>query len=162
MEKIHSLIETYPGFWQFFKYAAAGGVGTVINVTLFYVFSWKLFPALKADDWFVTLFKVDIIDVEDSKRSRNAMLDNFCGFLVANAVVYALSIMWIFETGKHHWLVEIALFYAVSGISVVLGTGMMGWLIRRYGMMTTYAFCTNFISALLINFAARKYFIFKG
>jgi len=38
----------------------------------------------------------------------------------------------------------------------------MGFLIRRYGMRTTYAFVTNIIAALMINYAMRKFFIFKG
>ena len=45
---------------------------------------------------------------------------------------------------------------------MVLGTSMMGWLIRRFGMQTTYAFGANLVSAVLINYAARKFFIFSG
>ena len=72
------------------------------------------------------------------------------------------NIYWVFEAGRHHWLVEVGLFYAVSGISVAIGTGLMGWLIKRYGVRTTYAFVSNIVTAVLINYAARKFFIFKG
>jgi putative flippase GtrA len=54
------------------------------------------------------------------------------------------------------------LFYAVSGISVLIGTVLMGILIRRFGMLTTYAFVTNIITAVMINYAMRKFFIFHG
>ena len=90
------------------------------------------------------------------------MSDNFLAFLVANRVPYLINIYWVLQPGKQHWLVEIGLFYAVSGISVGIGTVMMGWLIRKYGMRTTFAFGANLVSALFIKFAARKYFIFSG
>jgi hypothetical protein len=38
----------------------------------------------------------------------------------------------------------------------------MGFLIRRFGMLTTYAFGANILAALLINYVMRKFFIFNG
>jgi len=35
-------------------------------------------------------------------------------------------------------------------------------LIKRFGMLTTYAFGSNIFAALMINYAMRKFFIFKG
>jgi hypothetical protein len=64
--------------------------------------------------------------------------------------------------GRYHWIVEVVLFYLVSGAALVTGTAMMGFLIRRFGMLTTYAFGSNIFAALLINYAMRKLFIFKG
>ena len=58
--------------------------------------------------------------------------------------------------------IEVLLFYLASGISVVFGTALMGWLIKRFDMRTTFAFGANLVTALLINYAARKYGIFKG
>ena len=37
-----------------------------------------------------------------------------------------------------------------------------GYLIRRHGIRTTYAFGTNILTALLINYAMRKFVIFSG
>ena len=59
-------------------------------------------------------------------------------------------------------MIEILLFYAVSGISVFLGTMLMGILIKRFGLLTTYAFGTNIFTAVMINYAVRKFFIFSG
>jgi hypothetical protein len=38
----------------------------------------------------------------------------------------------------------------------------MGVLIRRLGMLTTYAFTSNLFAGLMINYAMRKFFIFNG
>jgi putative flippase GtrA len=82
--------------------------------------------------------------------------------VISNFVAYILNIYWVFVPGRHHWTVEIALFYLVSGIAIGLGTGLMGFMIRRFGMLTTYAFAANLVAALMINYAMRKYFIFKA
>ncbi len=58
--------------------------------------------------------------------------------------------------------VEILFFYLVSGISTMIGTMLMGLLIRRFGLLTTYAFASNILAAVLINYVMRKYFIFLG
>ena len=90
------------------------------------------------------------------------MLGNGAAFLVSNLVAYLINIYWVFVPGRHHWIIEIALFYLVSGIAIAIGTSIMGVLIRRFGMLTTYAFGSNLVAALMINYAMRKYFIFNG
>ncbi|MFH2201640.1 MAG: GtrA family protein [Elusimicrobiota bacterium] len=147
---------------QFLKYAVAGGVATVTHIFFFHLCAWKVLPALQDKDWAVRFFQLPPAALTDSVRARNSMIDNFLAFMVANMVAYLINAYWVFEAGRHHFLVELALFYAVSGIAMVIGTGMMGFLIKRFGMLTTYAFCANIVSALLINYAARKFFIFKG
>ena len=77
-------------------------------------------------------------------------------------VAYIINVLWVFEAGKYPIIIEILLFYAVSGISVFLGTLLMGILIKRFGLLTTYAFGSNIVTAILINYAMRKFFIFHG
>jgi len=77
-------------------------------------------------------------------------------------VSYLLNIFWVFESGRHNRIIEIGLFYLVSGVSMGVGTALMGFLIGQFDMQTTYAFTANLVSAVLINFAMRKFFIFKG
>ena len=89
------------------------------------------------------------------------MLNN-SAFIVANFVAYILNVWWVFEAGRHHIVIEILLFYLVSGFSMFVGTVLMGYLIRRHGVRTTYAFGTNILTALLINYAMRKFVIFQG
>ena len=147
---------------QFIKYAISGCIATATHITIFHLIAWKVFFALQPQDWFVKIFKLPIKELDDATRSRNSMLSNGAAFLVSNLVAYLLNIYWVFVPGRYYWLVEIALFYLVSGVSIVIGTSVMGVLIRRFGMLTTYAFGANLIAALMINYAMRKFFIFNG
>jgi putative flippase GtrA len=67
----------------------------------------------------------------------------------------------VFKRGKHHWALEILMFYVVSGASLLLGTVMQTWLIVHLGLTTTLAFGANMVTALLINYAMRKFVIFR-
>ena len=90
------------------------------------------------------------------------MKANAIAFVISNLVAYLINIYWVFVPGRYHWIIEIAFFYLVSGIAIVIGTVVMGFLIRRFGMLTTYAFGANIFSAFMINYGMRKFFIFKG
>jgi putative flippase GtrA len=147
---------------QFIKYALAGGVATLTHICIFHIVGWKLFPCLQEKDPAVRLFRLKIQQKDDYHRARNSMIANTIAFLVSNMVAYILNILWVFERGRHHIVVEIFFFYLVSGISVAIGTVLMGFLIKRFGMLTTYAFFSNIISAVMINYAVRKFFIFQG
>ncbi len=147
---------------QFIKYGLAGGLATVVHITVFHLVAWKIFPSLQEKDHAVRFFKISIQKVNDSKRARNSVASNFIAFLVSNMVAYITNILWVFEGGKYHFIIEILMFYAVSGISVFLGTMLMGFLINRYGILTTYAFGSNIFTAVMINYAVRKFFIFHG
>lgn len=147
---------------QFIKYGLAGGLATVVHITVFHLVAWKIFPSLQEKDHAVRFFKISIQKVNDAKRARNSVASNFIAFLVSNMVAYITNILWVFEGGKYHFIIEILMFYAVSGISVFLGTMLMGFLINRFGILTTYAFGSNIFTAVMINYAVRKFFIFHG
>lgn len=147
---------------QFIKYALAGGLATLTHITIFHLVGWKIFPALQEKDHAVRFFKLKIDDISDARRAKNSMYANFIAFIIANMVAYITNILWVFQGGKYHVVIEILLFYAVSGISVAIGTVLMGILIRRFGILTTYAFGTNIFTAVMINYAVRKFFIFNG
>lgn len=147
---------------QFIKYAIGGCVATATHIMIFHLVAWKVFYALQADDWFVRVFNLPIEELDDATRSRNSMLGNGVAFLVSNMVAYLINIYWVFVPGRYHWIIELGLFYLVSGVAIAIGTSIMGVLIKRLGMLTTYAFGSNLIAALMINYAMRKYFIFNG
>ena len=147
---------------QFIKYGIGGCVATALHITIFHLVAWKVFFALQAEDWFVKVFNLPIEELDDGARSRNSMLSNGTAFLVSNLAAYLINIYWVFVPGRYHWIVEVALFYLVSGVAVVIGTSIMGVLIRGFGMLTTYAFTSNLIAGLMINYAMRKFFIFNG
>lgn len=154
--------KTLGNLLQFIKYGVSGAVATAVHIAIFHLVAWKIFFALQPQDWFVKLLGLPIADLDDAKRSRNSMLSNGAAFLFSNLVAYLLNIYWVFVPGRHHWLVEVGLFYLVSGTAILIGTWIMGILIRRFGMLTTYAFGANLFAALMINYAMRKFFIFNG
>src|SRR5262245_2645496 len=146
---------------QFVKYGISGSIATTTHILVFHLVAWKLFFALQADDWFVRLLNLPLQEVDDATRSRNSMKANVVAFLIANFVAYLINIYWVFVPGRYHWIVEVGLFYLVSAVAIVIGSALMGFLIRRFGVLTTYAFGCNIVAALLINYAMRKFFIFK-
>ena len=147
---------------QFIKYALAGGLATLTHIGVFHLFAWQLFPALQPKDHLVRLLDLQLRPIEEGRRARNSMICNVLAFIIANLVAYVTNILWVFEPGRHPFIIEIFLFYCVSGISVGIGTLLMGLLIKRFGVLTTYAFAANIVSAVMINYAVRKFFIFQG
>ncbi|MGI9535739.1 MAG: GtrA family protein [Desulfocapsaceae bacterium] len=152
----------YENLIQFIKYGLAGGLATVTHIVVFHLAAWKLFPALQQKDHLVRLLDLQLRPIDERHRARNSMICNVLAFLVSNMVAYITNVMWVFEAGRHPFLVEISLFYCVSGLSMFIGTLLMGVLIKRFGMLTTYAFAANIVSAVMINYAVRKFFIFQG
>jgi len=152
----------YPTLLQFLKYALAGGLATLTHIVIFHLAGWKLFPVLQERDHAVRMFGLATVAVDDTRRARNSVFCNCIAFLIANMVAYITNILWVFQTGRHSFLVEILLFYTVSGISVLLGTMLMGTLIKRFGILTTWAFGANICTAVMINYILRKFYIFAG
>jgi len=170
---------------QFIKYAICGGGAVTVHVIAFFLLSWLIIPALNAEDVLVKLFHLACVPISDAIRARNAMINNALAFLLSNLVAYILNILWVFESGRRyppldlalsklgliqratlracaHRTVEVALFYAVSGIAIAIGTFLMGILINQWHFTTTVAFGAECVVAALINFALRKFMIFKG
>jgi putative flippase GtrA len=151
-----------PAILQFIKYALAGGLSTITHIIIFHLIAWKIFPSLQEKDHAVRFFKLPIRKINDTTRARNSMIGNFIAFLIANMVAYITNILFVFQGGKYPIVIEILLFYAVSGISAFLGTMLMGLLIKRFGLLTTYAFGANIFTAVMFNYLMRKFFIFNG
>ncbi|MBT3194301.1 MAG: GtrA family protein [Verrucomicrobia bacterium] len=151
---------------QFIKYGIAGGAATGVCIGTFYLMSIFVLDALSEDDTVIKILRhvveIDITPLADGVRARNAAINNGVAFVVSNMVCYLINIAWVFKPGRHHWLVEIGLFYLVSGVSFALGTGLQTWLIAQFGVETTLAFGCNLVTALLINYGMRKFVIFKG
>lgn len=147
---------------QFLKYSLSGAVAVAVHVVVFYLFSWLAVPALKSDDVVARLLNLTVTAVSDGVRARNAIINNWLAFIFSNLAAYVLNVCWVFKPGRHSRLVEISMFYAVSAISIAVGSAVMGVLINSFGMSTTMAFGADIVAAALVNFAVRKYYIFKG
>lgn len=147
---------------QFIKYALAGGVATGVDILVFFFVAWKLLPALREDDPLARKFRIRVTPVDDMTRSRRFILITAIAFLFSNLTAYLINILWVFKAGRYAWYVELGLFYAVSGISIVLGTAI-GWsMIRFLRLSTTFSYVGKMIASLMINYVCRKYLIFSG
>lgn len=147
---------------QFIKYAIGGGVATAVDMAIFFTLSWLLIPALRDNDPLATRFHLRVRPVDEDQRSRRFVINTAIAFLFSNLTAYLINIYWVFEPGRHAWYVEVALFYAVSGISIVVGTAL-GWgMIRYFHLSTTFSYVGKLLAALLINYVCRKYIVFKG
>ena len=147
---------------QFIKYAVAGAIATVVHVCLFYLLALKVLPALNQQDVLAGVLHLRVVAASDVIRARNSVIDNLIAFIFSNLTAYLINILWVFESGRHHRVLEIAFFYLVSGVSTILGSMLMGFLIGRFGVMTTLAFGANAVVSLIINYVLRKRLIFKG
>jgi putative flippase GtrA len=147
---------------QFIKYAIAGGIATGVDVMVFYLVAWKLIPALREDDPIVKRLKMAVHAVTEEQRSRRFIYVTLIAFVFSNLTAYLINIFWVFEPGRHAWFIELALFYAVSGISIFIGTAI-GWvMIKWFHLSTTASYASKMIASLLINFVCRKFFVFAG
>lgn len=147
---------------QFVKYVIAGGIAVASHTLIFFLAAWLVLPALNENDIVVRLLGLEVKEMALELRARNAMINNVPAFLVSNAVAYLINIFWVFQPGRYPWYIEAAMFFAVSALAMLLGTGIMGLLIQYLGWSATTAFSANLVTALLINFTLRKFVIFKG
>lgn len=167
MSKLQSILEKLTRkeaglFIQFIKYGLAGITATGVQAAIFYLFAWLIFPALSSDDPAVKLTGISVPHLTDALRARNAMIDNAVAFIFSNLTAYLINIAWVFESGRHHRVIEIGMFYIVSGASFAIGTGLMWILINWFSISTTAAFVAMIVVSLLVNYIMRKYVIFKG
>ena len=147
---------------QFIKYSIAGGIATAIHIVVFMTSAWKVFPALEAKDALVRLLHLSVPVLSDAVRARHAVFDNVIAFFVSNTCVYLMNIFWVFEPGRHHPVLEVALFFSVSAVSLFVGSLLMGVLIREFHLSTTIAFGANIVASMSINYVMRKFVVFKG
>ena len=166
MDKIKNNIKTIKLFnnktvKQFIKYSISGVIATIAHVLVFNLLAWKIFPSFGKTDFAVRMLGLSVAEVDVATRAINSIISNIFAFTCSNTVAYLLNVIWVFTPGRHRRFVEFFLFFAVSAISIVIGSAIMGFLIRFYHWQTTYAFAANIITSLMINFVIRKFYIFK-
>jgi putative flippase GtrA len=147
---------------QFIRYAICGGLATGVDILVFYALAWRAIPALLVTDPMVRLLDLNVVAIDSSQQVRNYVICRTISFVFANLVAYGTNALWVFETGRHARRKEIALFYAVSLTSLALGTGLGAGMIRYGGASTTLAYAANVVASVLINYAGRKFWVFRG
>ena len=149
-------------FIQFCKYAAVGVFATLVNIAVFSVFAWYVFPCITADDFVAKLFGLVPPAVEEADRARLAAYCNVAGFVVADIVCYLINRAFVFQPGRLPMWLEFLSFTAVGAFAAFLGAALQTWLIASFGVQTSVAFLVCILTALAFNYVLRKYFIFKG
>lgn len=146
---------------QFVKYGLCGGLATVVDLAVFYALSLTVIPTLLPDDPLVQRLGLSGPFVSEAVRARNYVLARAVAFVFSNLTAYVTNVLWVFEPGRHRRHVELGLFYLVSGFSLAAGTAV-GWsLIHWGGLSTTVSLLANVVASTLINYACRKYLVFK-
>jgi putative flippase GtrA len=153
--------DTHP-FVQFIKYALAGGLATVVDMLLTFLLGWLVFPALKPDELLVRLLHLHVDPIDTATRAVNFRINSGISFIFSNLTAYITNVLWVFKPGKHSRRKEIALFYAVSLTSLFIGTAAGETVIRMFDLSLAFSYITKMVASLAINYAGRKYLIFKG
>lgn len=140
-------------FIQFIKYGMAGGLAFITHMIAYEIIGRTIF---------------DAFNDANPDRTMHGVYSYGIAFLFGNFVAYFTNIWWVFKDGKFSRLTESLLFFAISGVSVALGLllyrmlepPMVDWLGDQLGPRLTNL--CNIVTAVLINYTGRKFFIFKG
>ena len=168
-----------PGLVQFGLYSLCGGFATATFLVVVVALSKTVIPAYSdmkvATDPLVHFLGYSlfwpapssgafiILDHDhDNIRALNLFVNNCIGFSLANVVGYISNILIVFKTGKHHPVMEFIYFTVVSGTAFLISQIAGPWLVKEWGVPTNIAILTNLLTAMMLNFAGRKFFVFKG
>lgn len=169
-----------PPLVQFAVYGVCGGLATAVFLGMVLILSKTVVPAYTgmltraepvavlghplfwpaADDEAGAL-RLAADPLTTRIRARNLLANNCAAFLFANLVAYVSNVLFVFKTGRHHPVLEFFYFTLVNGISFGLSQIAGPWLVLRFGVPTDLAILSNLVASILLNFAGRKFFVFK-
>ncbi len=139
---------------QFLKYGLCGGLAVIVHNGVFAGLGYTLLPAfhgMLVDGEMITL----------AERRPNFIYCSVLGFLASNGVAYLTNLAWVFEGGKHHRLLEFFFFTSVSSIGFVVGMTLALVQMRQENSSSWLASIVLLITATMVNFVCRKFFIFQ-
>ncbi len=138
---------------QFVKYGVCGGIATVVQQVVFIVLGFTILPHFNS---------VAIpLELSMDRIIINFALSSLIGFVASDIVCYALNIKFVFESGRHKDWIAFLLFTAFASIGFFAGL-VMGIVARRTGVDSWGAAITLIVVSALVNYAFRKFFVFKG
>ena len=136
---------------QFSKYAFFGVLSTVVHSVVFGVCGWSgLLPHFASQGY------------PTEKRLIYFAGASLAGFLASGVFAYFTNVTWVFDTGRHHAITEFLLFMAVAAIGFCVGVGFGVREILIGSGSSWVASVVLVVSAVLVNFATRKFLIFRG
>lgn len=162
--RIHAyLIRKESSAAQFVKYVMCGGVSVAVDMTIYLLLAWLVFPCLKPGDPFVQVieyFGLSIQDIDPDLILRNYWIIKMFCFVAANVTVYFLNIKYVFESGKHRRLYEVILFFGISLAVFLGGTWVGALLIDLANWHITYTYMFILVASVALNYILRKFVVF--
>lgn len=133
---------------QWIRYGIAGGMSAAVDLGLFYLLASYALPCLD-------------VAMGDETRAVRFIFNKTIAFVLANSFSYWLSSRWVFTPGRHRRLTEIALFFATSTLSYVIGAQFARWLISDFAVASELAAIVCIGIATMANFVLRKLVVFQ-
>ena len=149
-------------FAQFVKYGAIGVASTLVQMLVFYVLASTCLRCLGPGDWAVKWFGLPAVELSRFARGFRFAVDTAIGFSMANVFCWLMNRAFVFRPGKFAWYKEFVMFFGAAAGAMALATGISWMLIHLAGLQTTIAMLIEVVVSFLVNFAVRKFFIFKG
>lgn len=151
-------------YTQLLKYIFCGGISVLVDQLVFYLLAWLVFPALRLSDPVARLlqsFGFELQEVSEQQLKANYWNIKVVCFVVSNAVVYLLNVLFVFHGGRHKRAMEVLMFFGFSLLQFVyIWLGSV--LINRFGWEVTYANLSMLVLGITTNYVARKKIVFKG
>lgn len=144
-----------PVFLQLVLYGCCGVAATILSTLITITLSKSLIPAFEGMEYQGAL-------ISDTQRAQNLLKNNCIAFFITNFFVYYMNVLLVFKQGRHSPLKEFLLFTAVNTFSFALSQIAGPWLIHQFSISTGAAIGINVFFSALLNFIARKFFVFKG
>lgn len=108
----------------------------------------------------LSTLEVETLDLSNNERAANSTYSNMLAWIFANLVAYAVNATWVFEGGRHHRWLEFLYFTLISGFSTIVGLAAGPLLIKLFGVSTGASELSLLVTAVLVNYVCRKYFVF--
>lgn len=144
-----------PWILQLGVYGFCGILATVVGVGTIVILSKTIIPAYEG-------MLVDGVPISKELRAKNLLINNTISFLLTNFFVYFMNVLLVFKRGRHKPWVEFLFFTLINGISFLISQAAGPLLVKHFNLPTNIAIFSNTVAAALINFVARKFFVFKG
>jgi putative flippase GtrA len=148
---------------QFFKYVICGGLSVAVDQVVFYALAWRVLPCLRLTDPAAKLIQwlgFSVQEVTESELQRNFWAIKIVCFMVSNAVVYTLNVLYVFQPGRNRKIIEVLLFFC-SSLFQFFFIWLGSVLISRFGWEVTYSNVTMLMVSMIVNFIVRKKVVFK-
>ena len=154
-------------FAQFVKYGVIGVAATAVQFVVFYLLAATCLRCLTPSDFMVKLFGLpSVVFTGDepwhSARWFLAAVATAAGFTVANVFCWLMNRAFVFRPGKFRWYVEFGMFFGVAAIATAIALVVQSVLIKFLGVTTSAAVVIEVVVSFMLNFFARKFFIFRG